>query len=78
MKRICSIWPCSVRLLNNGGNIRDTANIEQLVVLSNMKSINAVLIQNGLSQSERLTQLNKMAISQMKSLINNISIKKLK
>ncbi len=43
-----------------------------------MESINAVLIHNGLSQSERLTQLNKMAISQMKSLINNSSIKKLK
>jgi hypothetical protein len=61
-----------------GGNIRDTANIEQVVVLSNMESINAVLIHNGLSQSERLTQLNKMAISHMKSLINNSSIKKLK
>lgn len=60
------------------GNIRDEASIEQLVVLSNMESINAVLIHNGLSQSERLIQLNKMAITQMKSLLQNSSVKKLK
>ncbi|NCA84407.1 MAG: KilA-N domain-containing protein [Clostridia bacterium] len=53
-----------------GGNIRDAATIEQLVVLSNMESINAVLIQQGLSQSHRLVQLNKIAIAQMKSLLN--------
>jgi KilA-N domain len=60
------------------GNIRDEATIEQLVVLSNMESINAILIQNELSQSERLIQLNKMAIAQMKSLLQNTTIKKLK
>ena len=60
------------------GNIRDTATIEQLVVLSNMESINAVLIRQGLSQSERLKQLNKIAITQMRSLLNNKNIKKLK
>jgi len=60
------------------GNIRDTANIEQLVVLSNMESMNAVLIHQGLSQLERLIELNKMAISQMKSLLNNNKIQKLK
>ena len=60
------------------GNIRDEASIEQLVVLSNMESINAVLIHNGLSQPDRLIQLNKMAITQMKSLLQNTSIKKLK
>lgn len=60
------------------GNIRDEASIEQLVVLSNMESINAVLIHQGLEQSERLQQLNKIAIAQMKSLVNNASIKKLK
>jgi hypothetical protein len=62
----------------NKGNIRDEASLEQLVVLSNMESINAVLIHNGLSQAERLIQLNKMAITQMKSLLQNSSIKKLK
>ncbi|MBK8045342.1 MAG: KilA-N domain-containing protein [Haliscomenobacter sp.] len=46
------------------GNIRDDATIEQLVVLSNLESINAVLIHQGLSQAERLTQLNKIAITQ--------------
>lgn len=60
------------------GNIRDAAYIEQLVVLSNMESMNAVLIRQGLSQSERLMELNKMAISQMKSLLNNNKIQKLK
>jgi hypothetical protein len=61
-----------------GGNIRDESTIEQLVVLSNLESINAVLIHQGLSQSERLVQLNKIAISQMKSLVNSKQIKKLK
>jgi len=60
------------------GNIRDNATIEQLVVLSNMESINAVLIHQQLSQSERLIQLNQIAISQMKSLINNTNLKKLR
>lgn len=60
------------------GNIRDEATLEQLVVLSNMESINAVFINQGLSQSQRLAELNKMAITQMKSLLNNSSMKKLK
>jgi len=60
------------------GNLRDEATIEQLVVLSNMESINALLIGQGLPQSERLVQLNKTAIVQMKSLLENSSIKKLK
>lgn len=55
---------------NLEGNIRDYATIEQLVVLSNMESINAVLINQGLQQSERLKQLNQIAITQMKSLVN--------
>ena len=60
------------------GNIRDYATLEQLVVLSNMESINALLIQQNLSQSERLIQLNGVAIAQMKSLTKNDAIKKLK
>jgi len=59
------------------GNIRDIATIEQLVVLSNMESINAVLIHQGLKQSERLIQLNKVAIMQMKSLLEHYSTRKL-
>lgn len=60
------------------GNVRDAATIEQLVVLSNLESINAVLIHQGLSQPERLAQLNKIAITQMKSLIGNKNLKQLK
>jgi len=60
------------------GNIRDHATIEQLVVLSNMESINAVMIHQGLPQGERLIQLNKSAITQMKSLIANKTLKKIK
>ncbi len=60
------------------GNIRDQATIEQLVVLSNMESINAVFIHQGLPVSERLIQLNAIAISQMKSLVNSKQILKLK
>jgi hypothetical protein len=59
------------------GNIRDQATIEQLVVLSNMESINAVMIRQELEQHERLLQLNKIAIAQMKSLCDNKSIKRL-
>ena len=60
------------------GNVRDSASIEQLVVLSNMESINAVLIHQGLTQSEGLRQLNEIAITQMKSLLGNRAIQKLK
>ena len=63
---------------NAEGNVRDSATIEQLVVLSNLESINAVLIHQALEQSERLIQLNKIAITQMKSLIRNRDIKRLK
>ena len=63
---------------NEKGNIRDFASLEQLVVLSNLESINALLIQQGLTQSDRLIQLNKFAITQMKSLIESTTIKKLK
>ena len=59
------------------GNIRDYATLEQLVVLSNIESINALLIHQELPQSERLIELNKVAISQMSSLINNKQVKKI-
>ena len=58
------------------GNIRDTASIRQLVVLSNLESINAMLIHQNVSQKDRLVQLNRMAITQMKSLVKNTYIKK--
>lgn len=74
-----------VKQQNNGepktqqrrGNIRDSATIEQLVVLSNLESLNSVFIHQGQSQSERLIQLNTIAITQMKALINNKQIKNL-
>jgi len=60
------------------GNIRDTATIEQLVVLSNLESINALLIHQNIEQSQRLLLLNKTAISQIKSLLNSKELKKIK
>jgi len=59
------------------GNIRDYSTLEQLVVLSNMESINALLIRQGLTQNDRLILLNKTAITQMKSLLESNTIKKL-
>jgi len=59
------------------GNIRDYSDVTQLVVLANLEGINADLIRRGLSQSERLIQLNQIAIVQMESLLDNKSIKKL-
>jgi hypothetical protein len=52
------------------GNMRDHATLEQLVVLSNMESINALLIRQSLDAPERLRQLNGVAITQMKSLMS--------
>ena len=63
---------------DKNGNIRDYATLEQLVVLSNLESINALLIHQGLAQGDRLIGLNKVAIAQMKSLLQNKAIKKLK
>ena len=50
------------------GNIRDYASITELICLSNMENINAILIEDGLSQKERLIKLNKIAIHQMSIL----------
>ncbi len=60
------------------GNIRDTATIEQLLVLANIESMNAEFIRMNLLQSERLMKLNQIARTQLKSLIGNKDIKKLK
>ena len=58
------------------GNIRDYASINQLICLSNMENLNAVFINDGISQSERLEKLNKIAIQQMK-VLENIEDRKL-
>ena len=59
------------------GNIRDYANVSQLVCLSNLENLNALFINEGLSQDKRLIKLNHIAIHQMKLLIENINIKKI-
>lgn len=53
---------------NLKGNIRDYADVNQLICLSNMENLNAVFIQKGMSQSERLIELNRIAIQQMSIL----------
>ncbi len=63
---------------NKDGNIRDYADVTQLVVLANLEGINAELIRQGIPQNERLIQLNKIAIVQMQSLLGSSSMKKLK
>jgi len=60
------------------GNIRDQATIEQLLVLANIESMNAEFIKMNLPQSERLIKLNEIAISQLKAIIGDPQIKKLK
>ena len=53
------------------GNIRDYATINELICLSNMENINAVLINEGIPQGERLVKLNQIAIQQMQVLEGN-------
>ena len=60
------------------GNIRDYATINELICLSNMENINAVLINDGMPQGERLIKLNQIAIQQMQVLEDNESRKLLK
>ncbi len=60
------------------GNIRDYANVSQLVCLVNLENLNAVFINEGLPQNERLKKLNQIAIQQMKILVQDTSVKILK
>lgn len=53
------------------GNIRDYATINELICLSNMESLNAVFIDQGIPQGERLIKLNQIAIQQMHVLVDN-------
>jgi len=59
------------------GNIRDFANVSQLVCLANLENLNAHFIQEGLTQSERLQKLNRIAIQQMALLLDDRSMNKL-
>ena len=63
---------------NANGNIRDFATIEQLVVLSNLENFNSEFIKKNIDPETRLKLLNKIAIDQMKIMIENKSLKKLK
>lgn len=60
------------------GNMRDYADVCQLVCLANLENLNSEYIKSGFSQKERLLRLNESAISQMRSLSNNPTVKKLK
>jgi len=60
------------------GNIRDYATINELICLSNMENINAVLIDGGVPQGERLMKLNQIAIQQMQVLEDNVGRRLLK
>lgn len=61
------------------GNMRDYASLNELLVLANMESYNAVLIGKGMDQKERMLELRKLARTQIISLekLNNKVIKKL-
>ncbi|MDR0596715.1 MAG: KilA-N domain-containing protein, partial [Clostridiales Family XIII bacterium] len=59
------------------GNMRDYADISQLVCLSNLENLNAVFISDGLSQSDRLKRLNEIAIKQMEILTKDIGVAQL-
>lgn len=59
------------------GNIRDYANVSQLVCLSNLENLNAVFIGEGMSQAERLAKLNAIAISQMEILTQDHRLEQL-
>ena len=60
------------------GNIRDYATIEQLLVLANLENANALLIEQGLSENERVCKLNQMAISQLTTLTDARAVRELK
>ena len=62
---------------HQSGNMRDAATLEQLVVMSNLESINSILIHQGLAAQDRLVQLNAIAITQMRSLVGMGSLKQL-
>ena len=70
-------WRESNPILAENGNLRDYTDLLHLVILSNLENINAELIEMGISQTERLIRLNKIAKKQMELLKKNKSLKKL-
>jgi len=65
-------------LVKKGMNIRDIASINELVVLSNLENLNALMIERNIDKIERFNQLRKTALSQIKTLDNKDFIKSLK
>ncbi len=63
---------------NLEGNIRDYSDVVQLICLANLETLNAEFIRQGLGQLQRLMKLNEIAIIQLKSLLRNSSVEKLK
>jgi hypothetical protein len=61
----------------SGGNMRDSASIQQLLVLANIEGLNAEFIRMGLSQGDRLQKLNAVAIRQMRLLTGNPALERL-
>ena len=59
------------------GNVRDYANVSQLVCLSNLENLNALFINEEISQSERLAKLNQVAIQQMRLLTDDSGVRRL-
>jgi len=55
---------------DKSGNMRDYATIEQLLVLANLENVNALYINNGIPQTERIVELNQLARSQMTALLS--------
>ena len=70
-------WRKANPKLAKNGNIRDFTDLLHLVILNNLQNTNAELIENGVSQSERLIRLNNSARRQMNALQNNKSIREL-
>lgn len=60
------------------GNVRDQANASQLVCLANLENLNALFINEGMTQAERLKKLNRIAIEQMEILTSDYNLKRLK
>ena len=66
----------AIGIVSKSGNIRDYATIYQLLVLANMENYNAVLIQQGKSQAERMKLLHELAVQQMMT-VSSFGLKQL-
>ena len=78
-KALFSMTALEWRNKNKGkdGNMRDYADVYQLICLANLETLNSEFIKMGMSQKDRLIKLNEIAITQMSSLLANNTVKKL-